>query len=180
MEPPALPPILTPPRRSGLALASMILGIVGVLPCPGPLAGIPAVICGHMARSQIRKSGGQIAGNGLAVAGLVTGYFSFVWIIVLFVLAAVAVADASKARTPVGRTACLANLRAIEGAKAMWALENKKPNSAIPGDADIFGPDKPIPTKPACPQGGIYTLNAISDSPQCSVHGGLNPLAGDK
>lgn len=154
----------------------MILGIAGILPCPGPLAGVAAVICGHLARSQIRKSGGHLAGKGQAIAGLVAGYFSFVWMIVLFVLAAVAVADASKARTPVGRTACLANLRAIEGAKAMWALENKKPNSAIPGDADIFGPDRPIPTKPACPQGGVYTLNAVSESPQCTVHGGLSQL----
>lgn len=175
MEPPALPPVLTPPRRSGLALASMIMGIVGVLPCPGPLAGIPAVICGHMARSRIRKSGGQIAGNGLAVAGLVTGYFSFVWVIVL--LAAIVIPDRTGSHSSL-RTACIANLNAIEGAKAYWAQENKKQPSDVPSEADLFGPDKAIAMKPKCPKGGIYTLNAVSELPQCSMHGGLNPLRG--
>jgi len=34
--------------------------------------GIVAVVCGHVARSQIRKSGEQ--GDGMAIAGLVLGY----------------------------------------------------------------------------------------------------------
>lgn len=155
----------------------MILGIAGVLPCFGPLAGIPAVICGHIARSQIRKSGGQIAGNGLAVAGLITGYFSFVWVIVFAVIATVAISNSQKPHpaSPV-RAGCVANLKTIEGAKAIWALENRKTESSVPQDADLFGPGKAIATKPACPQGGAYTLNAISESPQCSVHGGLSRL----
>lgn len=150
----------------------MILGIVSVVPCPGPLAGVPAVICGHLARSQIRKSGGQITGNGLAVTGVITGYLSLVLFMVW-----IAVPNLVDTGHP-PRTACIANLKAIEGAKAFWALENKKQPSDIPNDADLFGPDKAISAKPKCPEGGIYTLNAVSDSPQCSVHGGLNPPAG--
>jgi hypothetical protein len=152
----------------------MILGIAGVLPCPGPLAGIPAVICGHLARLQIRQSGGQITGNGLAVAGVITGYLS----LVLF-LAWIAVPNLVRSG-PGPRTGCIANLKAIEGAKAYWAQENKKQPSDVPSDADLFGPDKAIALKPKCPKGGIYTLNAVSNSPQCSVHGGLNPLGGGR
>lgn len=152
----------------------MILGIAGVLPCPGPLAGIPAVICGHLARSQIRKSGGQIAGKGLAVAGLAMGYFSLVWIIAW--MAAITIPFLHKSHRVSPRSYCLANLKVIEGAKTLWAQESKKQPSEVPQAADLFGPDKAISAKPKCPEGGIYTLNAVSESPQCSVHGGLSRL----
>jgi hypothetical protein len=38
------------------------------------LAAIPAVICGHIAWSKIRKSSGAIRGKGIATAGLILGY----------------------------------------------------------------------------------------------------------
>jgi hypothetical protein len=40
------------------------------------LTSLPAIVCGHLARSQIRKSGGQVGGSGLAISGLVLGYLS--------------------------------------------------------------------------------------------------------
>jgi Domain of unknown function (DUF4190) len=39
---------------------------------------VPAVICGHIARAKIRKSGGALGGNGIATAGLVLGYMALV------------------------------------------------------------------------------------------------------
>jgi hypothetical protein len=45
---------------------------------------IPAIILGHMARRQIRKSGEQ--GDGMALAGLILGYVGGVWLIVLIVI----------------------------------------------------------------------------------------------
>jgi type II secretory pathway pseudopilin PulG len=39
------------------------------------LTAIPAVICGHLALSQIRKGVDAASGNGMAIAGLVVGYF---------------------------------------------------------------------------------------------------------
>lgn len=36
----------------------------------------PAVICGHIARAKIRKSGGALGGKGIATAGLVIGYIA--------------------------------------------------------------------------------------------------------
>jgi hypothetical protein len=40
------------------------------------LLGLGAVICGHIALSQIKKSAGRETGGGMAIAGLVTGYLS--------------------------------------------------------------------------------------------------------
>lgn len=64
-----------------LAITSMVCGI---LQFPFWLVtGIPAIICGHIARRQIRESGQQ--GAGLAMAGLILGYAGLVLTILLVV-----------------------------------------------------------------------------------------------
>ncbi|MEK7950216.1 GYF domain-containing protein [Luteolibacter soli] len=60
---------------SGLAIASMVCGIVCILLCVyHGLLGLPAVICGHLALSQINSSPLPMGGRGMAIAGLVLGY----------------------------------------------------------------------------------------------------------
>ncbi|WP_297832455.1 DUF4190 domain-containing protein [Thermomonas sp.] len=64
----------TPIRsNSTLALISLIFGILGwtLLPFAGSLV---AIVTGHMARAEIRRSPETLDGDGLAVAGLVMGY----------------------------------------------------------------------------------------------------------
>ncbi len=58
---------------SGLAIASLICGIVALMTCM-VFIGIPAVICGHMALTAMNDSPTPIAGRGMAIAGLVMGY----------------------------------------------------------------------------------------------------------
>ena len=73
--PPAPPTAGGPQAKCDLAVVSMILGIIGLLFglfCLGFPFAVAAVICGHIARSQIRSK--SLGGNGMAVAGLVTGY----------------------------------------------------------------------------------------------------------
>lgn len=74
--PPQVVVVQAPQRNTaGMATASMVLGIVGVTLCLCFTFGIPsilAIIFGHLALSDIRKTGK--AGHGQAVAGLVTGY----------------------------------------------------------------------------------------------------------
>jgi hypothetical protein len=57
-------------ETNGLAIASLTAGILWL----GWLGSIAAVIFGHVALSQIRRSGGRESGKGMAVAGLVLGY----------------------------------------------------------------------------------------------------------
>jgi Tfp pilus assembly major pilin PilA len=63
------------------------------LTCFGLLSGIPAVICGHIARSEIRKSEGRLEGEGMALAGLITGYIGifFVTVALLGMMAAISI-----------------------------------------------------------------------------------------
>ena len=69
--PAAPPPYAEQPYRqqgtNGYAIASLVLGIVGML-----IGSILAVVFGHMALGQIRRTGQS--GRGLAIAGLVLGY----------------------------------------------------------------------------------------------------------
>ncbi|MFP6857711.1 MAG: DUF4190 domain-containing protein, partial [Roseibacillus sp.] len=46
---------------------------------------IPAVICGHIARKQIRASGGLQTGDGMALTGLITGYLVIVLTILMVI-----------------------------------------------------------------------------------------------
>ena len=82
----AQPPVMmTVPRRpaNGLAIASLVLGLM-CLPSGGMLA-VPAVVCGHLARAQIRRTGEE--GDGMATAGLVIGWLSITgWALLLLVL----------------------------------------------------------------------------------------------
>ena len=68
-----------PARRTAEPLAtwSLVLGILSILTCAfgGILAGIPAVICGHIGRARIRRDPMR-SGAGLALAGLIAGYLS--------------------------------------------------------------------------------------------------------
>jgi hypothetical protein len=56
----------------GKATASLVLAIVSFM-CFGPLAGIPAIILGFLARRDISRSGGALGGSGMAIAGIVIG-----------------------------------------------------------------------------------------------------------
>ena len=66
-------------------------------------------------------------------------------------------------------SSCIANLKQIDGAKATWALEEKKDASARPTDSDLFGMTLYIRDKPECPEGGHYTYGPISEKPRCSI-----------
>lgn len=90
---------------------------------------------------------------------------------IIGLLAAVAIPNLVKARKQATTTACINNLKTIDGAKGIWALENKKGDADIPTDADIFGPDKNIREKPVCPGGGTYDMKAVSEKPTCTVPG---------
>ena len=74
-----------PRQTSTLAIISLVSGLLGwtVVPFFGSIA---AVICGHMARKEIRLAPDRLEGDGLAIAGMVLGYLSIA-MAVLVVLA---------------------------------------------------------------------------------------------
>ena len=69
-------------KTNGLAIASLASGLA--LFVVGPLAAIPAIVFGHVARHQIKRTGEQ--GAGLALAGLILGWAMVILGIVVIVL----------------------------------------------------------------------------------------------
>jgi len=72
-------------KTNTMALVSLISGVVGWFAVPF-IGSVVAVVTGHMARSQIRQSGGREDGDGLAIAGLVLGYVGLVMALIGIVL----------------------------------------------------------------------------------------------
>ena len=79
-------------------------------------------------------------------------------------------ANFGKTRQTAQQHKCINNLRLIDAAKARWALENKKTDTDTPTRADLkpYLGDDPFPV---CPAGGTYTINRVSDPPECSHPG---------
>jgi uncharacterized membrane protein len=75
---PAWPVATGPPRTNPLAIASLACGIGQ--PFTGMLSTIPAIVLGHMARREIRRTGEE--GTGLATVGLVLGWTGFALLVV--------------------------------------------------------------------------------------------------
>ena len=79
-------------RTDGLAIASLVIGIVSIvcsIACLGIILGPTAAIMGFISRQRIASSGGTLGGGGIALAGLILGVVAFfgsvAWILV-FVL----------------------------------------------------------------------------------------------
>jgi prepilin-type N-terminal cleavage/methylation domain-containing protein len=88
---------------------------------------------------------------------------------IIGLLAAIAIPNFVKARQASQKSACIANLKQIEGAKATWALENKKVNTDTPLDADLFGDTLYIRVKPSCPANGTYNLQPVNTLATCTI-----------
>lgn len=85
-------------------------------------------------------------------------------------LSAIAIPNFIKARQTSMQHACGNNLRQIQAAKQMWALDHKKGDSDTPSQVDLvdYFPEKRFPT---CPSGGNYSINSMSQQPTCSTPG---------
>ena len=93
---------------------------------------------------------------------------------IIGLLAAIAVPNFIKARTASQKNACIANLKQIDGAKATWALEQKKNNADVCAFvADLIGPTLYIRDQPACPAGGTYDALTVGVKTTCSQGGAL-------
>jgi competence protein ComGC len=168
-EPPPVPTAPARPNTPALAIWSLVLGILG-LTCFWLFTAIPAVICGHLAYARIKRSAGALSGDGLALGGMITGYLSIALsIFVIPMLAAIAIPNFVKAREVAQKNACINNLRLIEGAKNMWAVEAKKESTDTPTPQDLDTYLKNGFSALKCPAGGVYTINPVGESPTCSI-----------
>jgi VIT1/CCC1 family predicted Fe2+/Mn2+ transporter len=70
---------IVPQTTSGKAVASLVLALLGL--------SLLAVIFGHIARGEIRRSDGRMSGDGLALAGLIIGWIGMgFWFLFWFLI----------------------------------------------------------------------------------------------
>ena len=70
---------------STTAIVSLVFGVICWIAIPF-IGAIVAIICGHVARTEIRSSPpGSIDGDGMAIAGLILGYLHLA-LIAMFLL----------------------------------------------------------------------------------------------
>ena len=109
-QPPALP---SQRKTEPLSIWALALGIGSIVGCwiGGFLAGLPAVICGHIGLSRIKRDP-SLDGKGMALAGLITGYIGLL-VIPLAILPALAIPAITQAMERAKATQTLSNMRSI-------------------------------------------------------------------
>ena len=98
------------PASCGLATASLVLGISSIIFI---LTAIPAVICGHIALSKIKKSQGKLGGKGIALAGLITGYVIFGFVLLIAFIAALSAPVIIRQINKADQTEAISNAKQI-------------------------------------------------------------------
>jgi len=88
--------------------------------------------------------------------------------LVLILILAAAAGCGRGSRPVAAREACMSNLGMLNGATALWSLENRKTTNDVPAMADLA---KYLKTVPQCPSGGTYTLGTSARFPKCSIPG---------
>lgn len=128
-HPAATAPPSFPPRTSGLAVASLILGILGAF----VITGLLGLIFGIIALVQIGGSRGRLRGQGLAIAGTV---ISGLALLSIPLLAAMVFPVFMRARSTAHKAACLSNVKNISLGLQMYMADN---NDRLPAAADWCG-----------------------------------------
>lgn len=146
MEPPYQQQL--PPRTSGLAIFSLVTSLLGL--------GLIPVICGHIALSQIKKSGGVLTGKGLAIAGVVIGYVTIVLAILLIPIFFIGARAWKKGSD---RASCIIYHRQVQQAVRDYeTINHLKPGDPIDWSKVMLTPSTEAQGRTGCPTGGAYTL----------------------
>jgi hypothetical protein len=151
-----------PQQTDGKAVGSLILGILAIFPL-GLLAGIPAVVLGHLAKSSIARSLGRLKGDGMATAGLIMGYVSVAFIPLILIVAAIAIPSLLRAKMAANESAAMSTVRTVNTAQVTYAVTY--PSSGYARFLKVLGPGEPPAecTNPA----------NINEQHACLIDGGL-------
>jgi len=106
-----------------LAKVSLVCGILAlIIPC---LTVLPAIICGHKAFFRAKKDPANFGGEGMALAGLITGYLGLVTGLIIAILAGMLMPALYKAKGKAQRITCVNNLKQVGIGLRIYATDNQ-------------------------------------------------------
>jgi Domain of unknown function (DUF4190) len=123
-----------PPQNSNKAIASLVCGVL-FLCAP---ASIAAIILGHLALVDIKRSPSRMAGQGMAMAGLVMGYLGIALTAIYIVFVVFMVRTTFGRDIPANETAAIATMRTYN--QALKAYAAKCPRQGFPATLQPLGP----------------------------------------
>jgi len=129
-----------PQQTDGKAIGSLILGILSLFVL-SILAGIPAVVLGHLSRKSIRESMGRLKGEGMALAGLIMGYLSMASIPIVLIIAAIAIPSLLRSRMVANERAAVATVRTIVTSEVVYSTTY--PAAGYASSLAALGPGQP-------------------------------------
>jgi hypothetical protein len=106
-----------PVETSTKAVLSLVCGLLFFI----PFLFIAAIVFGHLALSEIRKSAGRLKGDGLAIAGLVLGYIQIAGIPFILIIAAIAIPNLLRARMSANESSAVASIRTLNAAEMNYS-----------------------------------------------------------
>lgn len=117
-------PVIVPTKKhTKMAVTSLVLGILSVV-CLGILAGIPAIILGHMAYNRTRKQPRQYGGGGLAIAGFACGYASVLITGIVLGLTLPLLTSLDRTKERALRINCVNNLKQVGLSFRVWEIDH--------------------------------------------------------
>lgn len=137
---PAARPYLGEPQTDGKAVGSFICGICSLIGM-WLLAGIPAIVLGHLAKSSIRQSMGRLKGDGMATAGLVMGYLSVAALPMILIIAAIAIPSLLRAKMSANASEAASTVRIVNTAQISYSTTF--PAKGYAASLSALGPGQP-------------------------------------
>jgi uncharacterized protein DUF4190 len=126
----------TAPQNSNKAIASLVCGVLFMC---AP-ASIAAIILGHLALVDIKRTAGRMAGRGMAIAGLTLGYVGIGLTTLYFIFIFVVVLNTFSRNVPMNEAAAIATMRSYE--MALKAYAEKCPAQGYPATLSTLGPGR--------------------------------------
>jgi len=109
-----------PAETSVKAIISLVCGVLFFV----PLAFIGAIVFGHLGLSEIKKSAGRLKGEGIAIAGLVLGYFWIAGIPMFLIVAAIAIPNLLRARMAANESSAVAEIRQLVASEVTYSTDH--------------------------------------------------------
>jgi type II secretory pathway pseudopilin PulG len=134
-------------QRKGLAIASVVLGVLSLFTFAGLLiGGTVGLILGIVALVKANGSPATHGGKGLAIAGIVISVLSFLVIPVIGIIAAIAIPSLLRARTSANESMAIGDIRTVISGEAAYQSSNAGQYDTL---ECLAAPSRCIPNYPA-------------------------------